>query len=168
MCCLLVHWKLVSHFYVRINFSEKEFNLKVSCKTIRKWWFCNPSKTYKSLIEKSFGPMSFNEKIMGGNKIENLPITLETKLRLMSQFSIKVYVGNTPQNHCLMMMRHCQNYLFLAAPERYFCSRLCFCSWQICTWYDSYNACIYLFSIQHQQNQQIVSVLHIVTTNWYI
>jgi hypothetical protein len=53
---------------------------------------------------KLFVPMSFDEKIMDGNKIKNLPIILEAKLRLMSQFSIKVYKGNTPPNHCLMMM----------------------------------------------------------------
>jgi hypothetical protein len=40
--------------------------------------------------------MSFEEKIMGGNKIKNVPIILEAKLRPMSLFSIKVYVGNTP------------------------------------------------------------------------
>jgi hypothetical protein len=74
-------------------------------------------QTYQSLIEKLFGPMSFEEKIMGVNKIKNVPITLEAKLRLMSQFSIKVYVGNTPPNHCLMMMGHRQNIYFFATPE---------------------------------------------------
>ncbi len=80
--------------------------------------FCNPLKTHQSLIEKSFGPMCFDEKIMGENKIKNLPIILEAKLRLMFQFNIKVYVGNTPLNCCLMMMGHRQNF-FLAAPKRY-------------------------------------------------
>ncbi len=93
---LLVCWSLVSHFYFRIGFSEKEFNWKASCKTIRIWWFCNPSKTYQSLVEKLFGPMSFEEKIMGRKKIKNVLIISEAKLRLMSQFSIKVYVGYTP------------------------------------------------------------------------
>ncbi len=79
---LLVCQSLVSHFYVGIDFREKEFNWKASCKTIRKLWFCNPSKTYQSLIEKMFSPMSFDEKIMGGNKIENLPIISEATLRL--------------------------------------------------------------------------------------
>ncbi len=46
---LLVRWSLVSHFYVQIDFSEKEFNWKASYKTIRKWWFYDPSKTYQSL-----------------------------------------------------------------------------------------------------------------------
>jgi hypothetical protein len=64
--------------------------------------------------------MSFEEKIMGGNKVKNVPIISEAKLRLMSQLSIKVYIGNAPPNHCLMMMGHRQNTLFsLAAPERY-------------------------------------------------
>ncbi len=63
-------------FYVRIDFSEKEFNWKASCKTIRKCWFCNPSKTYQSLVEKLFGPMSYKKKLAG------------TKLR-MSQLSWK-------------------------------------------------------------------------------
>jgi hypothetical protein len=117
MCWLLVCWSLVSHFYVWIDFSEKEFNWKASCKTIRKWWFCNPLKTYQSLVEKLFGPMSFEEKIMGGNKISNVLIILEAKLRLMSQFSIKVNIGNTPPNHCLMMMGHCQNPFFGPRPN---------------------------------------------------
>jgi hypothetical protein len=68
-------------------------------------------------VEKLFGPMSFDEKIISGNKIKNLPIILEAKLRLMSQFSIKVYVGNTPLNHRLMMMGHCQNNFVLAMPK---------------------------------------------------
>ncbi len=38
--------------------------------------------------------MSFDEK--GRNKIKNVPIILEAKLRLMSQFIIKVFIGNTP------------------------------------------------------------------------
>ncbi len=117
---LLVRQSLVSYFYVRINFSEEELNLKASCKTIRKWWFCNPSKTYQSLVENLFGPMSFDEIQMGGNKIENLPIILEAKLRLMYKFSIKVYVGNTPQNHCLMMMGHCQSNFFWLRPNKFF------------------------------------------------
>jgi hypothetical protein len=62
--------------------------------------------------------MSFEENIMGGIKIKNVPIILEAKPRLMSQFSIKVHVGNTPQNHHLLMMGHCQNNFFWAAPER--------------------------------------------------
>ncbi len=69
-------------FFVRINFGKKEFNWKASCKTIKKWWICNPSKTYQSLVEKLFSPMSFDEKIMGGNKIENLPIISEVTLSL--------------------------------------------------------------------------------------
>jgi hypothetical protein len=112
MCWLLAPQSLVSHFHVRIDFSEKEFNSKASCKTIRKRWFCNPSKTYQSLVEKSFGPMSFNEKIMGGNKIKKVPIISEAKLRLMSQLCIKFYIVNTTLNHCLMMMGHCQNNFF--------------------------------------------------------
>jgi hypothetical protein len=44
--------------------------------------FCDPLKTYQSLVEKLFSPMGFNEKIMGVNKIKNLPIILEAKLRL--------------------------------------------------------------------------------------
>ncbi len=79
---LLVRWSLVSHFFVRIDFREKEFNWKASCKTVRNWWFCNPSKKYQSLKEKLFSPMSFDEKIMGGNKIDNLPIILEATLSL--------------------------------------------------------------------------------------
>jgi hypothetical protein len=63
--------------------------------------------------------MSFKEKIIGGKKIKNVLIISEAKLRLMSQFSIKVYVGYTPPNHCLMMMGHRQNTFFLAAPEGY-------------------------------------------------
>jgi hypothetical protein len=63
--------------------------------------------------------MSFDEKIMGGNKIKNVPIILEAKLRLMSQFIIKVYVGNAAPNHHLMMMGHRQNNFFMAAPEQY-------------------------------------------------
>jgi hypothetical protein len=59
-----------------------------------------PLKKYQILVEKLFCPMSFEEKIMGGNKIKNVPIISEAKLRLTSQFSIKVYVGNTPLNHC--------------------------------------------------------------------
>jgi hypothetical protein len=42
--------------------------------------------------------MSFEEKIMGGNKIKNVLIISEAKLRLMSPLCIKVYVGNTPPN----------------------------------------------------------------------
>jgi hypothetical protein len=37
----------------------------------------------------------------------------------MSQFIMKVYVGNVPPNHRLMMMGHCQNTFFLAAPKQY-------------------------------------------------
>jgi hypothetical protein len=40
--------------------------------------------------------MSFKEKIMGGNKIKNVLIISEAKLRLMSPLCIKAYVGNTP------------------------------------------------------------------------
>ncbi len=117
---LLVCWSLVSHFYFRINFSEKdEFNWEASCKTIRIWWFCDPSKTDQSLVEKLFGSMSFEKKIMGGKKIKNVLIISEAKLRLMSQFSIKVYVGYTPPNHRLMMMGHRQNTFFLARPKGY-------------------------------------------------
>jgi hypothetical protein len=36
----------------------------------------------------------------------------------MFQFSIKVFIGNTHPNHCLMMMGHCQNTFFLAVPEQ--------------------------------------------------
>ncbi len=113
MCWLLVFWSLVSLFF-RINFREKEFNWKASCKTIRIWWFCDPSKTFQNLVEKSFGPMNFKEKIMGGNKIKNVLIISDAKLRLMSPLCIKVYVGNTPPIHCIMMMGH-----LLAAPEWY-------------------------------------------------
>jgi hypothetical protein len=77
-----------------------------------------PFKNIPESRRKKFGPMSFEGKIMGGNKIKNVPIILEAKLRLMSQFSIKVYIGNAPPNHCLMMMGHRQNTFFLAAPER--------------------------------------------------
>jgi hypothetical protein len=35
----------------------------------------------------------------------------------MSQFSIKVYKGNTPPNHHLMMMGHCQNTFFWPRPK---------------------------------------------------
>ncbi len=41
--------------------------------------------------------MSFDEKTIGGNKFKNLPIILEAKVRLLSQFSVKIYVWNTPQ-----------------------------------------------------------------------
>ncbi len=58
--------------------------------------------------------MSFEEKIMGGNKIKNVLIISEAKLRLMSPLCIKVYVGNTPPIHCLMMMGH-----LLATPKGY-------------------------------------------------
>jgi hypothetical protein len=61
--------------------------------------------------------MSFKGKIMGGDKKKNVPIILEAKPRLMSQFSIKVYVGNTPPNHCLMMMGRCQNTFFWPHPD---------------------------------------------------
>ncbi len=50
--------------------------------------------------------MSSEEKIMDGNKIKNVPVISEAKLRLMSQFSIKIYVGKAPPNHRLMMMGH--------------------------------------------------------------
>jgi hypothetical protein len=58
--------------------------------------------------------MSFKEKVMGGNKIKNVLIISEAKLRLMSPLCIKVYIGNTPPIHCLMMLGH-----LLAAPEGY-------------------------------------------------
>ncbi len=111
----LAPWVLKSSesFFFRIDFREKEFNWKTSCKIIRIWWFCNPSKTYQSLVEKLFGPMSFEEKIMGGNKIKNVLIISEAKLRLMSPLCIKV-VQNTPPIHCLIMMGH-----LLAMPEGY-------------------------------------------------
>ncbi len=64
-----------------------------------------PQAQSACLVEKLLGPMSFEEKIIGGNKIKNVPIILEAKPRLMSQFSIKVYFGNPPPNHCLMMTR---------------------------------------------------------------
>jgi hypothetical protein len=81
--------------------------------------FATPQKENQSLVEKLFGPISFDDKIMGGNKIKNAPIILEAKLRLMSQFCIKVYVGNTPPSHCLMMVGHRQNNFFLAARKQY-------------------------------------------------
>jgi hypothetical protein len=71
-----------------------------------------PLKNIPESLEKMFDPMSFEEKIMGGNIIENVLIISEAKLRLMSPLCIKVYVGNTPPIHCLMMMGH-----LLAAPE---------------------------------------------------
>jgi hypothetical protein len=58
--------------------------------------------------------MSFEEKIMSGNKIKNVLIISEAKLRLMSPLSIKVYVRNTPPIYRLLMMGH-----LLAAPEGY-------------------------------------------------
>ncbi len=65
--------------------------------------------------------MSFKEKIMGGNKIKNVSIISEAKLRLTSQFSNKVYVQNTPPKSSFNDdgMGHRQNTFFLAAPERY-------------------------------------------------
>ncbi len=51
---------------------------------------------------------------MGGNKIKNVLIISEAKLRLMSPLCIKVYVGKIPPIHCLMMMGH-----LLAAPKGY-------------------------------------------------
>jgi hypothetical protein len=51
---------------------------------------------------------------MGGNKIKNVLIISEAKLRLMSPLCIKVYVGNTLPICCLMMMGH-----LLATPEGY-------------------------------------------------
>jgi hypothetical protein len=50
---------------------------------------------------------------MGGNKIKNVLIISEAKLRLMSPLCIKVYVGNTPPIHRSMVMGH-----LLATPER--------------------------------------------------
>ncbi len=41
-----------------------------------------PLKNTQSLVEKSLGPMKFDEKIMGGNKIKNPSIVLEAKLSL--------------------------------------------------------------------------------------
>jgi hypothetical protein len=58
--------------------------------------------------------MSFEEKIMGENKIENVLVISEAKLRLMSPLCFKVYVGNTPPIHHLMMMGH-----LLATPKGY-------------------------------------------------
>jgi hypothetical protein len=43
--------------------------------------FVIPQK-HQRLVEKAFGPMSFDEKIMGGNKIKNVPIIAEAKLIL--------------------------------------------------------------------------------------
>ncbi len=41
-------------------------------------------------------PNEFRRKNNGGKKIKNVLIISEAKLRLMPQFSIKVYVGYTP------------------------------------------------------------------------
>jgi hypothetical protein len=54
---------------------------------------------------------------MGGNKIENLSIILEATRVFMSQFIMKAYVGNTPPNHRLIMMGHCQNPFFWPCPN---------------------------------------------------
>ena len=70
----------------------------------------NIPESRKKIVQPN--TMSFDEKMMDGNKIKNLPVILEAKLRLMSQFNIKVYVGNTPLNHHLMMMGHRQNIFF--------------------------------------------------------
>jgi hypothetical protein len=75
--------------------------------------FATPRKHTTKLI----GPMISKEKIMGGNKIKYVPIILEAKLRPMSQFSIKVYVGNETQNNHLMMMGHHQNTFFRLCPK---------------------------------------------------
>jgi hypothetical protein len=58
--------------------------------------------------------MSFEEKMIGGNKIKNVLIISEAKLRLMSPLCIKFYVGNTHPIHCLMMMGH-----LLVMPKGY-------------------------------------------------
>ncbi len=98
---------------------EKKFSWKASCKTITKWLFCNPLKTYQSLVEKLIGPMSFDIKIVSRNYIKNIPNVLEAKLRLLSWFSIKVYVENTPPDNCLMMMGHLYNIFVLVVPKQY-------------------------------------------------
>jgi hypothetical protein len=62
--------------------------------------------------------MSFKEKIMGGNKIKNVPIILEAKPRHISQFSIKVYVGNTAPKSLFIDDGTLPEQFFLAAPEQ--------------------------------------------------
>ena len=45
------------------------------------WSFRDPPKSYQNTVEKSFGPMSFLEKLIGGNKKENVPFVAEQKIR---------------------------------------------------------------------------------------
>jgi hypothetical protein len=73
-----------------------------------------PLENIPESCRKIIWPNEFRRKNMGGNKIKNALIISEAKLRLMSPMCIKVYVGNTPPIHCLMMMGH-----LLATPKGY-------------------------------------------------
>ncbi len=77
--CVEVKWviSLLVSILVKKNSIEKQVT-----KPSENEGFAIPWKHTRVLKKKLFGPMSFDEKIMGRNKIKYLPIILEAKLRL--------------------------------------------------------------------------------------
>jgi hypothetical protein len=73
-----------------------------------------PLENIPESCRKIVWPNEFQRKNYGREQIKNVLNISEAKLRLKSPYCIKVYVGNTPPIHRLMMMGH-----LLAAPEGY-------------------------------------------------
>ncbi len=78
-----------------------------------------PLKNISESCRKIVWPNEFRRKNNGGEKIKNVLIIPEAKLRLMSQFSIKVYIEYTPPNHCFNDDGTLLEHIFLATPKRY-------------------------------------------------
>jgi len=106
---------LACKFINIIDFGQKEFKWK----NHQKWWFCNPSTTYQSLLEKLFGPMSLDEKNMRGDKITKVPIILEEKLfdgRLILYQKLR---RKYPPKSLFLMVDHQKTMISLALPKWY-------------------------------------------------
>jgi hypothetical protein len=104
----------VSHFFLESILGKRNLIEKQVVKPSEYDGFATPKNIPESR-RKIVWPNEFRrEKKMGRNKIKNVLIISEAKLRLISPLCIKVYVGNTPSIHRLMMMGH-----LLAAPKGY-------------------------------------------------
>jgi hypothetical protein len=107
----LVGQSLVSQFMLESILVKRNSIEKQVAKPSENDGFVTPQKHTESR-RKIVWPNEFRGKNNGWEQIKNVPIILEATLRLMSQFTFKVYVGNAPPNHRLMMMGHARTHFF--------------------------------------------------------
>ncbi len=78
-----------------------------------------PLENIPKFHRKLFAAMSFDEKIMGGNKIENLPIILEAKLSLYVSIYSESLHRKYPPKSSFNEDGTLPEHIFLAAPKKY-------------------------------------------------